>query len=395
MDYQASFGSKYSSAALVRELNLVRIVDQIRSRSEISRAELTEAVGLSRQTVSSAVAQLISAGLIQEKPGMSGGHGRRPKMLSLNGAAGKVAAIQVEAYRLRIIIANLVGDLEPKFDITLEGGPTLRSMAKILEDLAPLRVAAIAVPGVRQPRDGRIRLSPTAPALEGLRLEQELMDSTGIQVLVENDVNLAAVGETWQGVARDTSDVAFMWIGPGVGLGVISNGEILRGASGSAGEIGFLPVQLGADGEDETLFLEKTASEQALLEEARRAAQEGGTGLATVSELNLDTVFRVAELGDPKASRIEGNLVKRVAVASIAVISICDPGSLVLGGSVAEAGGVRFVDKVRESIAGRVPADFSLELTSLGNMAVLKGGVAMALSKARRELVSVTKEGVR
>src|SRR5215217_7098052 len=148
MDYQASFGSKYSSAALVRELNLVRIVDQIRSRREISRAELTEAVGLSRQTVSSAVAQLISAGLIQEKPGMSGGHGRRPKMLSLNGAAGKVAAIQVEAYRLRIIIANLVGDLEPKFDITLEGGPTLRSMAKILEDLAPLRVAAIAVPGV-------------------------------------------------------------------------------------------------------------------------------------------------------------------------------------------------------------------------------------------------------
>jgi predicted NBD/HSP70 family sugar kinase len=316
-------------------------------------------------------------------------------MLSLNGAAGKVAAIQVEAYRLRIIIANLVGDLEPKFDITLEGGPTLRSMAKILEDLAPLRVAAIAVPGVRQPRDGHIRLSPTAPALEGLRLEQELMDSTGIQVLVENDVNLAAVGETWQGVARDTSDVAFMWIGPGVGLGVISNGEILRGASGSAGEIGFLPVQLGADGEDETLFLEKTASEQALLEEARRAAQEGGTGLATVSELNLDTVFRVAELGDPKASRIEGNLVKRVAAASIAVISICDPGSLVLGGSVAEAGGVRFVDKVRESIAGRVPADFSLELTGLGNMAVLKGGVAMALSKARRELVSVTKEGVR
>jgi predicted NBD/HSP70 family sugar kinase len=379
----------------VRELNLVRIVDQIRSRREISRAELTEAVGLSRQTVSSAVAQLISAGLIQEKPGMSGGHGRRPKMLSLNGAAGKVAAIQVEAYRLRIIIANLVGDLEPKFDITLEGGPTLRSMAKILEDLAPLRVAAIAVPGVRQPRDGHIRLSPTAPALEGLRLEQELMDSTGIQVLVENDVNLAAVGETWQGVARDTSDVAFMWIGPGVGLGVISNGEILRGASGSAGEIGFLPVQLGADGEDETLFLEKTASEQALLEEARRAAQEGGTGLATVSELNLDTVFRVAELGDPKASRIEGNLVKRVAAASIAVISICDPGSLVLGGSVAEAGGVRFVDKVRESIAGRVPADFSLELTGLGNMAVLKGGVAMALSKARRELVSVTKEGVR
>jgi predicted NBD/HSP70 family sugar kinase len=273
LDYQASFGSKYSSAALVRELNLVRIVDQIRSRREISRAELTEAVGLSRQTVSSAVAQLISAGLIQEKPGMSGGHGRRPKMLSLNGAAGKVAAIQVEAYRLRIIIANLVGDLEPKFDITLEGGPTLRSMAKILEDLAPLRVAAIAVPGVRQPRDGHIRLSPTAPALEGLRLEQELMDSTGIQVLVENDVNLAAVGETWQGVARDTSDVAFMWIGPGVGLGVISNGEILRGASGSAGEIGFLPVQLGADGEDETLFLEKTASEQALLEEARRAAQ--------------------------------------------------------------------------------------------------------------------------
>lgn len=395
MKDQAGSGPRNSSIALVRELNLVRIVDQIRSRGEISRAELTEAVGLSRQTVSSAVAQLISAGLVQEKPGMSGGQGRRPKMLSFNGAAGKVAAIQVEAYRLRVIIANLVGDLEPQFDIALEDGPTLRSIAKVLEDLSPLRAAAIAVPGVRHPQDGRIRLVPTAPALEGLRLEQALMKGTGIPVLVENDVNLAAVGESWQGVARGTSDVAFVWIGPGVGLGIISNGEILRGAHGGAGEIGFLAVQSGADGEGETVFLERTVGERALLEEALRAAREGDTGLATVSELNLDTIFRVAELGDPKASRIEEGLVSRVAAASIAVISICDPELLVLGGSVAEAGGARFVDKVREIVAGRVPADFSLKLTGLGNTAVLKGGVAMALSKARRELVSVTKEGVK
>jgi len=315
-------------------------------------------------------------------------------LLSLNGAAGKVAAIQVEAYRLRVIIANLVGDLEPQFDITLEDSPTLHAIVKVLEDLAPLRAAAIAVPGARHPQDGRIRLSPTAPTLEGLRLEQELMNGTGIPVLVENDVNLAAVGESWQGVARGTSDVAFMWIGPGVGLGIISNGETLRGAHGSAGEIGFLAVRTELDGKGETVSLERTVGESALLEEALKAAREGDTGLATVSELNLDTIFRVAELGDPKASRIEGTLVRRVAAAAIAVISICDPGLLVLGGSVAEAGGARFVDKVRECIAGRVPADFSLELTGLGNMAVLKGGVAMALSKARRELVSVTKEGV-
>ena len=156
-----------STAALVRELNLARIVDQIRTSEEISRAELTEAVGLSRQTVSAAVAQLIAAGLVKERQGSPGGHGRRPKMLSLSGAAGKVAAIQVEAYRLRVTTANLIGELEPHQDIKLKKGPTSDSIAAVLKDLSPLRTAAVAVPGVRHPQDGRIRLAPTAPARRG------------------------------------------------------------------------------------------------------------------------------------------------------------------------------------------------------------------------------------
>lgn len=394
MNHQDGFRSKSSAAGLLRELNLVRILGEIRSREEISRAELAEAVGLSRQTVSSAVSQLISAGLVREKPGTPGGHGRRPKMLSLSGAAGNVAAIQVEASRLRVIVGNLVGDLEPQFDIPLEDGPTLRSIVEVLEDLSPLRAVALAVPGVLLPQNGQIRLAPATPALEGLHLQQELIGHTGIPTLVENDVNLAAVGESWQGVARGTSDVAFMWLGPGVGLGIISGGEILRGAHGNAGEIGFLAVELGADGESETGTLERNVGEGAILEQARQAAAEGQTGLATVSDLTLDTVFRVSELGDPKAVRIEEDLVRRVAAACIAVISVCDPELLVLGGSVAEAGGTRFVDKVRKSMAGRAPADFGLELTGLGSSVVLKGGVAIALSKARRELVSVMKEGV-
>ena len=376
------------TATLVRELNLVRIVDHIRSNGEVSRATLTQAVGLSRQTVSAAVAQLIAAGLVQERQGTPGGHGRRPKMLSLSGAAGKVAAVQVEAHRLRVTTANLIGELEPHQDIELKKGPTSDSIAAVLKDLSPLRTAAVAVPGVRRPQDGRIRLAPTAPALEGLRLEQMLADSIGVPVSVENDVNLAAVGESWHGVAQGISDIAFLWIGPGVGLGIISEGEILRGARGNAGEIGFLIVEPSAGGDGKTGLLERIVSERAVLEAGARAAKEGRTGLATVRQLNLETIFRVAELGDPKAGRIEAQLVERIAAAAIAVLSICDPELLVMGGSVAEAGSRRFVDRVRECMRGRVPAEFSVELTSLGNTAALNGGVAIALSRARRELVS-------
>jgi predicted NBD/HSP70 family sugar kinase len=377
-----------STAALVRELNLARIVDQIRTSEEISRAELTEAVGLSRQTVSAAVAQLIAAGLVQERQGTPGGHGRRPKMLSLSGAAGKVAAVQVEAHRLRVTTANLIGELEPHQDIKLKKGPTSDSIAAVLKDLSPLRTAAVAVPGVRHPQDGRIRLAPTAPALERLQLEQILTDSTGAPVLVENDVNLAAVGESWHGVAQGISNIAFLWIGPGVGLGMISEGEVLRGAHGAAGEIGFLVVESEPDGGSKTGLLERTVSEHAVLEAGAQAAKEGDTGLATVRQLNLETIFRVAELGDPKAARIEAQLVERIAAAALAVLSICDPELVVMGGSVAEAGGRRFVDGVRERMRGRVPAEFSIELTSLGDTAALNGGIAIALSKARRELVS-------
>jgi predicted NBD/HSP70 family sugar kinase len=377
-----------STAALVRELNLARIVDQIRTSEEISRAELTEAVGLSRQTVSAAVAQLIVAGLVQERPGTPGGHGRRPKVLSLSGAAGKVAAVQVEAHRLRVTTANLIGELEPHQDIRVKDGPTADSISAVLKDLLPLRAAAVAVPGVRHPLDGRIRIVPAAPALEGLALEQELTDNTGVPVLVENDVNLAAVGESWHGVAQGISNVAFLWIGPGVGLGIISEGEILRGAHGNAGEIGFLVVEPGAEGDGKSGLLERTVSEDAVLEAGARAAKEGETGLATVRQLNLETIFRVAELGDPKAGRIEAKLVERIAAAALAVLSICDPELLVLGGSVSEAGGQRFVDGVRKRMRGRVPGEFSVEHTSLGDTAALNGGIAIALSRARRDLVS-------
>jgi predicted NBD/HSP70 family sugar kinase len=388
MRRRADARASNSTAALVRELNLTRIVDHIRSSGEVSRAELTRGVGLSRQTVSAAVAQLIAAGLVQDGPGTPGGQGRRPKMLSLSGAAGKVAAVQVEAHRLRVTTANLIGELESHSDIRLKDRPTADAIASVLKGLSPLRAATVAVPGVRDPQDGRIRLAPAAPALEGLALEQELTDSTGVTVSVENDVNLAAVGESWHGVAQGISNFAFLWIGPGVGAGIISEGEILRGAHGNAGEIGFLVVELGADRVDKSGLLERTASEDAVLEAGARAAKEGETGLATVRQLNLETIFRVAELGDSKAEQIEAKLVERIAAAAIAVLCICNPELFVLGGSVAEAGGRRFRDMVRERMRGRAPAKFSMQLTSLGDMAALNGGIAFALSKARRELVS-------
>jgi predicted NBD/HSP70 family sugar kinase len=206
--------------------------------------------------------------------------------------------------------------------------------------------------------------------------------------LVENDVNLAAVGESWHGVAQGASNIAFLWIGAGVGVGIINEGEILRGAHGNAGEIGFLIVEPGAGGDGKSGLLERTVSETAVLEAGARAAKEGETGLATVRQLNLETIFRVAELGDPKAEQIEAKLVERIAAAAIAVLCVCDPELLVLGGSVAEAGGERFKDMVRERVRARAPATFSVRLTSLGDMSVLNGGIALALSRARRELVS-------
>jgi predicted NBD/HSP70 family sugar kinase len=390
--YTSDASSANATTSLVRELNLARIIDQVRAHTAISRAELTEAVGLSRQTVSAAVVQLIAAGLVRERPGAPGGQGRRPKLLSLSGAGGTVAAVQVEAQGLRVITANLVGELETHPDVYVERGPSIDSIAAVLKELVPLRTALIAVPGVRDPRDGTIQLSPTVPALEGHPLERELTERTGVPVAVENDVNLAAVGESWRGVAQQVTDIAFLWLGPGVGLGVIVGGEILRGAHGRAGEIGFMVVEPSSDGHGQTGLFERAVSESAVLAAGARAAKAGGTGLATLEKLSVETIFRVAELGDPKAKRIEADLVERVAAVAIDVLSICDPELLVLGGSVAEAGGQGFVRKVRDRVGGRAPAEFSIESTSLGSAAALHGGIALALSKTRRQLVSEVKE---
>ncbi len=204
-----------------------------------------------------------------------------------------------------------------------------------------------------------------------------------LPVLVENNVNLAAVGEKWFGLARGVSTMVFIAIGAGIGMGIIIDDEVVRGAHGAAGEIGYLPLagdpfdprhRLHGGLEDEI----GAAGIVAVFNERR-----GGNDpeLSSVQE-----VFDLAVAGNPTAQSVVDHVASRLGTAIATVCAILDPALVVLGGGIGSS--PLLLGPVRGAAAALVPITARIETSQLGERAALQGAIAVALQAARTTLLS-------
>jgi glucokinase len=227
--------------------------------------------------------------------------------------------------------------------------------------------AAVGVPGVPS-GDGFDGLIAGAAGLTGAPLRVLLGDALGVRVVVENDLNLAALAEQRR---RGVEDLAFIGVGTGVGMGVVAGGRLLRGASGAAGELGHLP--LGADravaGDDGLGPLEAVAGGAGLA--ARWAARSGGAGAVTARD-----VFVAAERGDPDAVALLADQARALAAAVRAVQALLDPALVVLGGGIGSRPDV--LARVRAALESHGLAVPRVEASVLGEDAGLVGALIRA-----------------
>jgi predicted NBD/HSP70 family sugar kinase len=369
---------------LLKSLNERTVLETIRAGAPISRAEISRRAGISKPTVSLALHALVEAGLVREAATGPGGPSYGAVFFEPAPEAAYVLGLDLGARFLRGAVCDLSGEVRARQDVELRGADAngaLQAITTLRESLiatARLPVERIdgvvlGVPGVIDSSTSTLQLTtPNIPGLEGRALGLELRDQLGIEVTLENDINLAAVGEHWAGVARGVEDFAFLSVGTGMGMGLVLGGELHRGNHGAAGEVDWALAGIAED-------VDPSADGVAAL--ATRLA-EGLAGSTSLSPpYDTRAIFAAARRGDALGRSVVEEVARRIAAHITPIAAVADPALIVLGGGLG-ANGDLLLTPVRRLLAAWLPYPPRVEISSLGEAAVLMGALAVGLRSA-------------
>lgn len=384
-----------SRLSLLRELGEQSVLETIFRRGPITRPEIAAATKLSKPTVSAAVTRLQQGGLVRAAGTRAGQRGRKPVSYEVSSRAGFVVGGDIGGSNLRVAAADLFG--EPICDLKQPtakdggravGAQILQMVSEVIERASdvhgPPLALGISSPGVVDQASGRVTsLAYNVVPEGGFDPLEVIRDRFDLPVLVENNVNLSAVGEQWFGLARGVSTMVFIAIGAGIGMGIIVDDEVVRGAHGAAGEIAYLPL-VGDP------FNPRHRLHGGLEDEI------GATGIVTAfnehrgaddPELSsVHDVFDLAAGGSAAARSVVDHVASRLGTAIATVCAILDPELVVLGGGIGAS--PLLLRPVRGAAAALVPITARIETSLLGERAALQGAIAVALHAARTALLS-------
>jgi predicted NBD/HSP70 family sugar kinase/predicted transcriptional regulator len=368
---------------LLKHLNERTVLEAIRAGAPISRAEISRRVGISKPTVSLALRSLEDAGLVREASDGPDGPSYGAVFFEPVPDAAYVLGLDLGSRFLRGAVADLAGRIRARQDVELRGADADGALAAISSLHAALVEAAalpheridgvvLGIPGVVDPSSEALRLtSPHIVGLEGRAFGRDVRERVGLPVTLDNDINLAAVGERWAGVARGVDDFAFLSVGTGTGLGLVLGGELHRGNHGAAGEIDWALTGSGDD-------LDPSAEGVGAL-----AAQVSWPGAVDGSSPPYDArdIFTAARRGDSLARTIVDRIAERIAAHIAPVAAVADPELVVLGGGLGMNGDL-LLEPVRTLLGDWLPYPPRVEISTLGESAVLMGAVATGLQSA-------------
>jgi predicted NBD/HSP70 family sugar kinase len=393
------------SPSLLRQWNATVVLRMIREQGPISRTQLAKEVGLSNKTINDVTEFLLNEGFIRDYSGTQDDRvrprGPVPRLFTFCADLGHVLGIDVGADKIVALVADLAGQVVGSARRPTSSAKPVEVLADVrlamtsaLEesqvDRASLKAVAIGTPGVVD--SGVIRLAPQLGDWEGVNLRQELDPLLPCPVLVENEAHLLILGEEWRGAARGIDDALYLQLGVGVGAALLIKGEAYGGATGAAGEIGYLPlfqhsrVTHGDPGPFETAV---GGTAYARLGRAAAASEKGGLlrRLAGGDPAAVDAkiVFAAAGQGDAAARQIVEELTAVLARGIAAAVVLLDPAAVILGGGLSRAGEL-LLEPLNRHLRQILPSPPQLVLSTLGSDAVALGAVRLAFEFAERQL---------
>ena len=394
----AGTGQRPGQAArpqLIRALNEQLLLSQIRQVGPCSRADLARLSGLSKPTVSLALANVERSGLVRIAGQRTGMPGRSARLYEIRPEAGFVLGLDIGQHYLRGALADLAGEVRAQHSARTRATSVRGRLADLI-DLADtlceeagvarnsITQTVIGSPGVYDPRRNAMALTGGLSGLSRPAVLTGLREAFGQDLVVENDVDAAALAERAHGHGREFASFAFVWIGTGIGLGLVLDGRLHRGAHGVAGEIAYMPISEG-QGTDEADArrrgaLEAAGSAPAVVRAARRAGMRG--------PVSARSVFTAAARGDERAAAVVAGEARLVAKAISAVVTVVDPELVVLGGGIGQAPG--FAAAVTAELRMLAPVLPEVRVSALGTDAVVDGCLASGSELAWARLIRLT-----
>jgi predicted NBD/HSP70 family sugar kinase len=314
----------------------------IRDGRATTRAELVALTGLARSTVAQRMDALLAQRLVIPAGASASTGGRPPKTFAFNRNAGVVLAADLGATHSRVAVTDLAGDVmvETRTDIPIADGPDTvlgwleetfdALLAESAHSRGDVRGIGVGIPGPVEFATGTPVAPPIMPGWDGYGVATRLRERYGATVLVDNDVNIMALGEYWARW-RDTAHLLFVKVGTGIGCGVITDGRIHRGAQGAAGDIGHIHVP---DHDDVICRCGNIGCLEAIAGGGAMAARLSALG---VEAGNSRDVVRHVRDGRPEAMRLVRQAGRELGGVLASAVNFFNPGVIVIGGDIAHA----------------------------------------------------------
>ncbi|MDW6059731.1 ROK family transcriptional regulator [Streptomyces sp. FXJ1.4098] len=332
--------------------NQAVVLDAIRTGGPVSRVELADLTGLTNQTVSNVVRKLLDIGLVTESGHAPSNGGKRRTLLSPRPDGAYALGVHLDPDTAVIVLANLAGEVisSRRLRLTAPSDPAdvvdrvaraaLRLIARSEVDTSRLLGLGIAAPGPIDGSAGAVVAPPNLPGWGHVPLVEMFAAATGMPVALDNDATAAAIGERWIGGKARAGSFLFVYLGTGIGAGIVLNNTVLHGDSGNAGEFGHMAVEPGdrvchCGG---TGCLGPYCSPSAIIDDllrrhGREAADRIGLACAPDSVRgDWKTLRRAARTGDPGALDVVRRAARRIGQAARGAVSLLDVGRIVLGG---------------------------------------------------------------
>jgi glucokinase len=380
--------------SLLRHTNALTILKLLREAGSCSRADLVRASGLSAPTVTNVVGDLLASDLIKPLGEGESSGGRPPDMISFKAERGCMLAVEITAGFLSFLLTDLTGIELDRAQVSLADQTTtpeaicrligtevrnlLRKHRKTRDKLLAL---VVGVPAITNVEDGIVLSISTLENWRAVPLRALLRKIVDCRVIIENDTNLAALGERYRGAAQTEQTFIYINVGAGVGAGIVLGGQIHHGAQWSAGEIAYLRLPhvlrryptLHEFGE-----LEGVLTNSGILKSWREvSAKSREHAPSTFGKMDAIAVLNLAQTGDPRAKKI---IQFRAAIVSDIIVNlslILNPGLILLGGEVGSH--PVLLNSVQKQLERCEFAVTKIAVAALGDIAVLWGAIAVGL----------------
>jgi len=316
--------------------------------------------------------------------------GRKPVLIELCGDFCYVLGADIVGGVLKVVLADLMGNIvkfhEEPIRIVKGARAVLKQLLAALKNIVAasgiprekIWVAVIGTPGIFDPETGKSRITFFLEGWDNIDIRKEVFDCISIETLIENDVNLDVIGESWKGVGKDYENILYVKLGQGLAARVVVQNKLLRGYHNMAGEIGYMMPGLpdGASVNYENLLCNDAVS--------KKYREYKGTNKAdTISDL-----FELANKGDKPAAKVAGDLLRQFSIVLLNSASVLDPQVIILGGDAC-CFGEKEIITLKKLMEQHLPPAQNIVPSMLDKKACIFGAIKRGLDQVEERIINI------